>query len=481
MASNTGEIERLRREIKKANREIKELEANYGHRLTREVAEIRQQFAESMANQQADLSHRFQELEQSMCSAYLQEVERMRKEYTALVAQVECYETQLEEQIQRMTRQQEEFFAKRMQDEQKLEALAQHNMELLHQAVLHACEYPVDLFFPHAIQRYIDAGEEAQQLIKHRLYSLAVAKADAAYMAVERLQADTAMKVKELDLMFDIYREKIEAIRKVISCDTSRQLVDEDGNVILELSETDVDYWSDLLYSELCQALEEHEKTIQAGTQGWLERYGGAGVSPTLSLDKEIQKLDLIPQRLGICISYALSACDCYNYTFNVLDRATELLTQQNFAFSGLAFGPCKEGNDNSNGYQFYTDHFLLHEMCFQTGKKPDYREERRLTFTKTYVGKARPDVCHIYLVPRRNLDTVAVELFLSLETDYLPEVVQEKILQLFQKQGIAIHPIEAGGCVATLPDRPLNLVAMERFHGFTKEKEISAKYSLNT
>ena len=78
MAGNAVEIERLRRELAETNRRIRELEESYGVRLEQEIAVIRDEFAQFLAVQQEDVSGRFQELEQSMCDAYLREVEDMR-------------------------------------------------------------------------------------------------------------------------------------------------------------------------------------------------------------------------------------------------------------------------------------------------------------------------------------------------------------------------------------------------------------------
>lgn len=477
MAGNAVEIERLRQELAETNRRIQELQESYSDKLEQEINVIRDEFAQSMAAQQEDVSSRFQELEQSMCDAYLQEVEDMRTRYAELEAAARNQEEQLNRRLHEMEQEQAEFFRQRAASEWKLEGVARRNMGKLERSVESACRYPVDRFFPHALQMYMDAGQEAQRLMERGLFSLAAAKADVACMAVGKLESDTAAKIRELELMFRRYQENLSSIRRDLANDNYRRLLDNSGNVILQLSETDVDYWSDQLYDQLLQSLEQHQRNVDGGVDGWLERNAGENVPPVLALDREMQRLDSIPQKLRICVSYALSACDCYNYSAQVRDLAEDLLCQQNYAFSEVSFGACKEGNDSSKGYRDYAREYLSKAVCFQSGGNADFREERHITFTKHY-GSGDQDVCSIILVPRRSYDAVSMDMFLKLESDYLPNVVQERLIRMFQEHGLRLQPLERPAQAVTDPDRPLSLKAVERFYGVPKEKELTAKYS---
>ena len=477
MAGNAAEIDRLRRELAETNRRIQELEKSYDNRMEQEIDGIRDEFAQSMAAQQEDVSKRFQELEQSMCDAYLREVEDMRTRYAELEAEAREQEEHLNMRLCEMEQEQTEFFRQRAADERKLEVVARRNMEKLERSVESACRYPVDRFFPHALQRYMDAGEEAQRLIEQGLFSLAAAKADVVCMAVEKLESDTAAKVRELTMMFRRYRENLSSIRRGLASDSYRRLMDESGNVILQLSETDVDYWSDQLYDQLLQLLEQHQRNVDGGVDGWLERNEGENIPLTLALDREMQRLDSIPQKLRICVSYALSACDCYNYSVQVRDLAEELLRQQNYTFSEVSFGACRDGNDNSAGYKDYAREYLSKAVCFQPGGSADFREERRITFTKRY-GTGSQDVCSIILVPRRSYDVVSTDMFLKLESEYLPDIVQEQLIRMFREHGLLIQPLERPAQAAAASDRPLSLGVVERFYGISREKELTAKYS---
>lgn len=478
MAGNAAEIERLRRELAETSRRIRELEESCGVRLEQEIAVIRDEFAQSLAAQQEDVSSRFRELEQSMCDAYLREVEDMRMRYEELEAAAREQEEQLNRRISEMEQEQAEFFRQQAASERKQEDVARRNLERLKRSVESACGYPVDCFFPHALQRYIDAGKEAQRLMERGLFSLAAAKADVACMAVERLESDTAAKIHELELMFRRYRENLSSIRRYLASDSYRRLLDDNGDVILQLSETDVDYWSDQLYDQLLQSLEQHQRNVDGGVDGWLERNAGNELPLVLALDREMQRLDSIPQKLRICVSYALSACDCYNYSAQVRDLAEELLREQNYTFSEVSFGACKDGNDNSAGYRDYAKNYLCKAVCSQPGGNADFREERRITFTKRY-GSGGQDVCSIILVPRRSYDAVSMDMFLKLESDYLQDIVQDRLIRMLQEHGLhRLRPLERQAQAATDPDRPLNLGAVERFYGVPQERELTAKYS---
>ena len=194
MADNNAEIERLKREIQRANSEISQLEHEYETRLSNELQRIKSDFAQSTAMQQKDFSSRFKKLEKSLCDAYLYETDKIKEKYTTLVNQVNSYERDLESQIQQIIQDQSAYLNQKRAENAKVRSLAQQTIEKLNQSIQIACQVPVDLFYPHALQRYIDAGLEAEKLLKDELYSLALAKADCACMFVKRLTDDTRTK-----------------------------------------------------------------------------------------------------------------------------------------------------------------------------------------------------------------------------------------------------------------------------------------------
>lgn len=54
---------------------------------------------------------------------------------------------------------------------QQYEEAANKAVQKLKQSIQDACQFPVDIFYPHAIQRYIEAGEEAEKLLQNKLYT----------------------------------------------------------------------------------------------------------------------------------------------------------------------------------------------------------------------------------------------------------------------------------------------------------------------
>lgn len=478
MADNSAEIERIRREIERTNSEMARVRQEDNERYNKEIARIRSEFDQSAIRQQREYVNRFKVLEKSVCEAHLNETNRMKRKYEALTERLSAYERELEEALDKVIRDNKSFLDQKKAESARELKSARESIDRLRLNIRDACRVPVDVFYPHAIQRYIDAGEEAERLLKEKLYSMAFAKADCACMSVQRLAADTECKVKELESMLQIYKLKIAAIDENMNLSETRQLVD-DGEVIIELSPIDVDYWSDLLYTDLQVELEKHRDNVNNGVDGWLLKCQGSNISPSLLLDKEIQKLDLIPQKLKTCVSYALSACDCYNYLENIKDIADRILSEQNYSFSKKQFGAVKPQNDNTGGYSYYYDNYLVKEQCVDSAFRPDYREERVLVYKKDYsVGKT--DTCRLYAVPVRHGNTVSLELYIQFDTDYLPMHVSKAISELFAGAGLQVRVLSNGEKVRIQNDRQLSLEVLDDLVPEKSEAELSAKYSLN-
>lgn len=478
MADNSIEIERLRKEIQRVNTEISQLESEYERRLNQELTRMKNEFAQSTAVQQQDFTERFKKLEKSLCDAYLFETEKIKERYESLVDQVNLYETQLEEEIQKIIQEQEKLLREKNRMNEKERISAQQSIEVLNQRIQNACRFPVDLFYPHALQRYIDAGKEAERLLKMKLYSFAFAKADCACMAVKRLTDDTATKVHELESMFGIYSIRLKAIMDYLKTSESRMRI-EDNEIVLELSEIDLNYWSDLLYSDIQVVLLKHQDIINGGVDGWLSSCQASGISPSLQLDKEMQKLDSIPQKLRTCVSYALSACDCYNYLSHIKSVADEVLSGQNYSFVSIKYGKVRNKNELTNGYKFYYDNWLVREQCIYESLKPDYREERLLIYQKEYAD-GKVDQCRIFVVPVRTNNTVSFEVYLQFDTDYLPTIISEKIRRLFIASGINVNILVKTDMIPTQTDRPLSLETLNRLIPEQSESTLVSKYSLN-
>ena len=361
---------------------------------------------------------------------------------------------------------------------QQYEEAANKAVQKLKQSIQDACQFPVDIFYPHAIQRYIEAGEEAEKLLQNKLYTLAVPKAECATDAVKRLENSTKQKMEELDTLFEIYRMKLETLTKSIFSDGRLNLKDGD-EVVLELTEQDIDYWSDRLYSELKELLQEHQANVDGGTGQWIKKCANQALDPAFLLDKEIQRLDMIPQKLSICISYATSACDCFNHTSVIEETVETVLREQNYEFTGIAYGPCKCGNDASKGFQEYFHQYLQDEICIKENGKADYREERVLTFEKCHTINEKPDICRLYIIPVRKEKTVSYRIYMQLEAEYFPTMVQESLSNILGRNGVYVETAKSAMNIATDAGRPLTLKETDNFTATVTEADLRQKYSL--
>lgn len=479
MADNRQEIEKLRKKIEQANREIRDIKRTANIRLEQEIDRMQKEMQHSSSRMQSDFASRLQKIQDTFSEAYLAETERMKTRYKELMDQVRSYETELDSVIHKLEQEQDAFIQSHLKKNQQLRQLAIEAIEKLQKDVEEACALPVEVFYPHSMQKYIDAGQEAKRLLELEMYSLAINKSDCASMSVNRVKEETKNKLDELDALFRVYKLKLDSIEDFLAQVDNRRL-SHNGEVVLELSECDIDYWSDFLFSEIQLQLDEHRSTIDLGTQGWIHRCAGQVLEPSYLLDKEIQKLELIPEKIGMCISYALSACDCFNYTQEIADKVEQLLDGQNYEFLGITYGECKYGNNSTPGFQYYYENYLKNEQCVNLGKTPDYREERVLTFKKRHLNGSATDCCKIYIVPFRKEKTVAFKAFITLDSVYFPQMMCESLIRLFSKNGLEIQIADNDCSLGTAEQRPLSLqrIAME---GLTNEEPMVVnKYSIN-
>lgn len=245
MASPQQEIQQLRRQIADANRTIQENESRNQAALCRTITELQKQYEKARNDQQQDYAARLRRIEESFSNVYIREAERSRQQYQALREKAEAYEQQLSEQIRALQNEQDRLIAEADARNFALRQKAQKALTGLERQIADACALPVDVFFPHCIQHYIEAGEEAKALLQARLYTLALSKADCARLFVTRLTSETQARQNELEALFLLYRQSYEVILQHLHSEETRCLSDPDGSVLLQLSEQDTSYWSD--------------------------------------------------------------------------------------------------------------------------------------------------------------------------------------------------------------------------------------------
>lgn len=212
MASPQQEIQQLRRQIADANRTIQENESRNQAALCRTITELQKQYEKARNDQQQDYAARLRRIEESFSNVYIREAERSRQQYQALREKAEAYEQQLSEQIRALQNEQDRLIAEADARNFALRQKAQKALTGLERQIADACALPVDVFFPHCIQHYIEAGEEAKALLQARLYTLALSKADCARLFVTRLTSETQARQNELEALFLLYRQSYEVI-----------------------------------------------------------------------------------------------------------------------------------------------------------------------------------------------------------------------------------------------------------------------------
>lgn len=478
--SSQQEIQRLRRQIEEADRAIRENQARDQAVLNRTVTEINKQYQEALNDCQKDYAARLRRLEESFSKVYIQEAERSRRQYQKLRDEAETYEQKLSEQIRALQNKQAQLISEEDARNIMLKEKAQKALDSLEKQTTAACTLPVEIFFPHTLQHYIEAGEEAKTLLQEKLYSLALSKADCASLFVTRLTSETQARQNELDALFTLYRQTYEVILHHLHDEKSRRLSGPDGSCLLQLSEQDISYWGDQCYTGLTAALDGHRAVLDAGINGWLQKCAGQPVSPILLLDKEIQKLNTLPDKLGLCVSYALSACDGYNQTVDIFSMAIGLFRSQGFVSDSVAYGACRPGNEQSEGYTYYQKTYLCREKCITCSSgAPDYREERLLTMTKSYPGTQEPDKIFLYVVPLRDAAVVRTVFLLRLETNLLQQERSAQLARMLsQSIGQAVTAAQQADPLPLQPDRPMTLQVADQLTATFRDDQAVNKYS---
>lgn len=478
MAVDQKDLERLRSQLETERNELRrqrsEADASV-KKMQQEMQQVRQSLITSTKNMQGEMTRKFQNMEESVRKSYAQEISQMKQSYEQICQHVQQLEEEYRSKLAQLAREEQEVLDKLREKERHLHGLMKKNEEKMREAVSHAYQYPIEVFYPHRLQHYIEAGEEAARLAEHGLFSEAASLYDTAAMRVTDLTEDTQIKVHELDMMFEIYRTVLANAESL--CQSPWELKNDAGEVTLSLTEdVDRDYWSDMLYDTLMQELEKHRRIAEAGSEEWVKMQGNSGISPALLLDKQIRQLETIPRQLEICIRYALSACDCYNYFFDLRDMIFPIMSDQNYIYDRILFGKRSPANADTHGYEHYRQ-WLAEEECLEAGAEPDYREERCMQFFNSEGNQ-----CRIFMIPvRKDNGTVAFRLFLDSQAECQPLQVQQALQNVLQNglPQIQVEIAQNPEQMHTQQNRPMTKEIADVLAGNPDQNHLEARYCM--
>lgn len=424
MAVSEQEVNRLYQQLHDAYQEIANLQrraSDSSAKMQEELRRITTDMQNSTGLLQDELIQRWKTLENGICEAYAHEVTEMRQSYKSLQDTVRTLETQYNEALMQLVQEQQNIIAEKEQRDSRIRDIAIDEEAQFQQALNLAYQQPVEAFHPHSIEDYRKAGERARKLLQSGLYSLAANDFSNCRMGIMSITEDTQKKVKDIEMMFELYKSLLAQID--ILSTSPWELKDENGDTYLSLDKIeDIDYWSDMLYTHLSELIDEHKQIVSNGVLEWIHANSNKSVSPELALDYRIRSLEYIPSQLQICISYALSACDCYNQLFDIRDIVNDILLEQNYYYDSTTFGACRPSNDDSKGFQYYLQ-WLKDERCIDIGKTPDYREERCIQYKNS-----EGNICRIHIVPVRNNAILSFNLYLESISMMLPSMVETSL-----------------------------------------------------
>lgn len=459
--------------VYKQQQQLLQQRKNQMDQMQREMEQLRRDLVESEKQMQTDMVERLKKSVDELCNNYVLEVREMRNTYEETYRHIQQLETEYHQALEALGEEQKRAIAELDRTKRRAWEHAEKQKEQLQQALNLAYQNPVEIFFPHRLQHYLDAGERARKLMEEGLYTLAANDYSNICMGVSGLTEDTQRKVQELDVMFEIYRTLIANIDVLQT--SPWELKDDNGNLIFSLcEENDLDYWSDTLYHKISLEIEEHRRISEAGSLKWIHNNADSGISPALLLDRRMRSLETLPGQLKICISYALSACDSYNYLFHIRDLAIKAFDEQNYYYDRTLFGRCNSLNKNSPGYDFYWQ-WLDKEECIYHDGEPDYREERCMQFYNP-----EGDSCRLYMIPVRTDSTVGYYLCLESQSEYYQQGVQNALqtaLENWLQQAVQISDGTVN--VYASHNRLLTVEELKVLAAVPKEEKLSAKYCI--
>ncbi len=421
MAVDERDIATLQRRLDDAYRSLREHDKAYSdaiQKCKRDFQTLREDLVKSTKTLQKDLIGKFRTAEEDLRKNYALQIAELQEGYNRKLQAVQELEAKFRCMIEELDAEQRKVIAEMDRKKARAYEVAKEQEANFNSAVNAAALQPTEIFYPHRLHNYAMAGEKARALMEEGMYTLSANDYSNLTLAVNELTENTVQKLREVQAMFEIYRTL--AARIDLQRTSPYVLYGDDGEAVLALDDdNDMDYWSDSLFYTLSQIIDTHKRNAGAGPDVWLASHRDAGISPVLLLDREIRSLENIPEQLKICITYALSACDSYNFLFDIRDIVSQALSEQNYVYEGTLFGRRNNTVPDSPGYQHYR-RWLDGETCIAEGSEPDYREERCMCFRSP-----EGNICRVYMVPVRTNGTVAFNLWLESLAEHNPEKVQ--------------------------------------------------------
>lgn len=428
----------LEKELNETRQAMDKMRKRINEGVRRETDSITKQFKEAYAKQDDDYRAAYRAVTIRLQKAHTQEITKLRQEYSKLSAKQESVikelnlaHDELAEELAKIKR--ENSYHQRI-EQQNAEAAAKQ----LVRNIRDARKLPVESFYPHKLEIYENSALRCGELLRQKLFLASFSVAEGASLGVENVKADTKRKMKELSTYFERYVAMYQSITELIASDCMHRMNDESGNLLYEMDDMSLDYWSDGCYRDFMNIVEEHGTMIaqirRNGLSEWVKNGGNIEI-----LRNRIEELNSLPELLNVAVGYAFSALDCYQAMFDIRNKATELLRSQGFSYSNTMFGSAQEKASKTNGFIFYRDRYLIHEICNQPDETADYREERVISYTRDIGSSLKPEAFVIRLIPVRTGDTVACRACSELDAEHAQQPLHETLDCLLLSHGVPL------------------------------------------
>ena len=473
MAVSDREIHRMYLQLEEGYKRLSDRQQEYDRYFRekqQEFSHLRQKLLFSARmNQDGKIKH-LERMEEELRTNYIQEVHEMKRAYQAELDRVKQLEFFYHQSLERLSREQRRLAAEIDRKDRRTKELADCQERALRDMIREAVHQPVEVFYPHRLQHYLEAGKRARALMEEGMYSLAANDYSNICMGIRGLMEDTNRKKDELNAMFEQYRFLV--TKADLFMTSPWELKNSKGEVSLALEkEEDLDYWSDGLFYAISESLKNHRHIAYAGTEEWIREHSGSKISLSMQLEQQIRSLETLPKQMELCISYALSACDCYNYLIDIREKIISVLAGQNYQYDGTFFGERNIAMEKTPGYEAYRQ-WLAEEACVRAGGEPDYREERCLRF-----HNPEGNQCEISLVPIRTEYTVACKIRLRSRAELHQEQVGAVLQSTLERTlGQTVEMAEQEDGLRTSKERFLTAGELKRLAAVPQKERYSAQ-----
>ena len=439
MASE-NEIRMLRQQLAETQERIRRLQQQTAQTIDAENKRLTQEIRTGIMQTYQNYQEAFNAETAKLRNLHTQEISAMRKQYEALLKR----QQELEQNITGKQAELEALLHELRDESAYQNTRSAHEAQTACKRLESECERvrrtAAEHFFPQKLRIYVDALRRAKELMVHKLFPQAQAAAYSGLLGVQRLENDTERKQGEFHNAVLLYQIVYQNICGLLHSEAAHCA----NGLNLRLSDHQIDFWSDGLYSALLQELSEHCKLLTEISENettWLLKKCCASDAVKMIRQKTAE-LEQLPDLFRIALNTAFSACACFEESYKIRSDVSICLKDQGYQFLETRYGSMPAAQNAARLLQMYASGKQL-PAAIQRDGIPDLREERRMIWQHT--GMVQPEYAVIHLYPVRQEDRFINRMELEVNTPHDPQPLYECLHSLLVRNGIHVQQRATG------------------------------------